>query len=119
MLSTNRLRTIIALGAAGAALTGSSVASAATVVQNPGPATPVVASSATALAQVIDPNKVFGGVNSGWSTARCEDLANLINSDDALATRAESSGNFAEAANYANDQANRQEQLDNNCGVID
>ena len=60
----NKLRTVLALGAAGAALAGSGVA-AATIARAPGSTgAPVVATTPTTIAQPIDANKVGSALDS-------------------------------------------------------
>lgn len=119
---THKLHTIVALGAVGAALAGSGVASAATVVHKPGTGMTVLASQPTTVAQDIDPSKVGAG-GSGQSTdEQCEALANEINSlnNDAQSNL---SGNdlsgfdlaVAESA-LASEETQR---LNDNCLVID
>ncbi len=116
---TNKRRTLIAIGAAGAALAGTGVASAATVVHEPGTGTPIVTSQPTSVARVVDPNKVFGAGNPAWPTSRCEALATLINKDDSLGNSESAHGDHAAAAQTFAEEAQDQETLDNNCGVMD
>jgi len=73
---SRRLRLITAVGAAGAALATSAVASAATPV-HPGTGSPVVVAPPKAVA--LDPGKVGSAGQPGWTTAKCEQMAAGLN----------------------------------------
>jgi len=116
---TNKLRTVIALSAAGTTLAGSGVASAARVVQKPGTGTPAVASQPTIVARYIDPNKVGSAGIPGYDTAMCESLANDHNKAESAGIQAVKDGD-ASAAQANIDNANGiQSVLEENCLVID
>jgi hypothetical protein len=93
---TNKLRTIVALGAVGAALAGSGVASAAPLPQN------------------VD----SAGI-PGYSRARCEALATLSDSLETASVAAVGGGDPNSAAALAQQQTNTENELENNCIVID
>jgi hypothetical protein len=113
---TNKLRTIVAIGAVGAALASSGVASAATVVHQPGTATAtaVVAPSVAYL----DPSK-FGSANPAYSDQRCEDLANLVNQLNSAADAAATAGQYGMARNLGSNAAATESTLNSNCFEMD
>ena len=116
---TNKLRTIVAIGAAGAALAGSGVASAATVVHSPGTGTAVVASQPTIVAQYIDPNKVSSAGIPGYDNAMCESLANDHNKAESAGIQAVKDGDAAAAQANIDNANGIQSELEENCPVID
>jgi hypothetical protein len=94
---TNKLRTIVALGAIGAALAGSGVASA----------------------QPINPQEVGSAGVAGYDDAMCESLANDHNKAESAGIQAVKDGD-ASAAQANIDNANGiQSDLEENCLVID
>jgi len=117
-----KLRAIVALGAADAALAGSGAASAATVLRAPGTSTTVVASHPTTVAQDIDPSKVGAG-GSGQSTdEQCEALANEINSlnnDAQTNLTSNNPSDFALAVAESALASQETQKLNDNCLVID
>jgi len=127
---TNKLRTIVAIGAVGTALAPVGVASAATVARLPGAGTSVVASRPITVAQTIDPSKV-GSANGNYTDEDCEDLANEVNFDNqqaeiqgtvAAGTLPNTSAHDSAWAMSQLEEANAasaQQELDNNCFVMD
>jgi hypothetical protein len=116
---TNRLRMLVAVGAVGAALASSGVASAASVFQKFGIVTPVVASQSTTVAKPIDPDTVGSAGIAGYDDEMCESLANQHNdyeSDGLARLRAGDAQGF-NAYMDAADQA--EDELDDHCMVID
>jgi hypothetical protein len=104
----NKLRTIIALSAVGATLTGSGVATAATIARAPGSTgAPVVATAPTTSAQVIDPNKVGSAGIPGWTNGMCEAAARGANWD------ADQEQDFADAASNSPDGSAAQKSYTN------
>jgi hypothetical protein len=127
---TNKLRTIVAISAVGAVLAPVGAASAATVAHQPGASTSVIASQPITVAQTIDPNKV-GSANGNYTDEDCEDLANEVNFDNQQAqiqgtiasgtlpnTSAHDSAWAMSQLEEAN-AASAQQELDNNCFVMD
>jgi hypothetical protein len=116
---TRGLRTIVSVGAVGATLASSGVASAARAIHQPGAATAVVASQPTTVAQYIDPSKTFSAGIAGYSDAKCEQLAQLHNSLAARARAQAGAGNMSAAgeAYHAAEQA--ADELGSNCGIMD
>lgn len=97
----NKLRTIVALGAVGAALAGSGAASAG------------VASAAT-----INPNKV-GSASDDYSNAECASLATAHNINEQAGEQALEGINSEDAEADFGAAADEQSELENNCLVID
>lgn len=121
MLNVNiKLRTVIALGLAGAALAGSGVASAATVRGLPQAThAPVAVVTAPARSLNIDPGKVGSAGIPGYDDAECQSLADNYNAEQQIANDDQDAGN-AQGAGEANDAASYTKGLiDDNCIVID
>jgi len=117
---TNKLRTVVALGAVGAALAGSGAASAATVLRTPGTGTTVVASQPTTVADTVDPNKVGGSPGVPGSTDEdCVALANEINTLTGSGYAELLSGDSALGEAELNLADEESQRLNNNCLVID
>ena len=112
----NKLRTLIALGAAGAALAGGGVASAATLVHTPGTGTTVVAGQPTTV--YLDPGK-YGSATTGVSDADCENLAEDYNHEMSTALEAEQEGERDIAHGALQLAYAAQTKLENNCFVMD
>lgn len=117
---TNKLRTIVILGAIAAALASTGVASAASVARAPGSRlAPVLTTAAPPMTIALDPSKVGDAGIPGYDDARCEGLANDYNTlvqgaEDSLA------GGDEAAAGTDGELANRvMSQINNNCLVID
>jgi hypothetical protein len=138
----NKLRTIIALSAVGATLTGSGVATAATIARAPGSTgEPVVATTPTTSApvvattptpsEVIDPNKVGSAGIPGWTDGMCEAAARQANWDadqeqDFADAAANSPDGSAAQKSYTNSAIQAQagedanlQSISDNCLVID
>jgi len=118
-----KLRVVIALGATGAALAGSSVASAMTIqgVHTTRPA-PVVVKAAPAVANdpaYIDPGKVGSAGIDGYDNAACESLANDYNTATSDGDQDVASGDNDGASTNYNIAHNILNQLNSNCLVID
>ncbi len=116
---TNKLCTIVTVGAVGAALASSGVASAASVVHRPGTGTPVVASQPTTVAQYINPNNVGSAGIAGYDDAHCQSLVNSHNADENDAVKAAAAGDALLAQGYAELAGDLQTDLESNCFVID
>jgi hypothetical protein len=128
---TQKLRTIVAISAVGAALASSAVASAAISVHQPGAGTRVVTSRLTTVGQIIDPNKVGSAGIPGYDDQACEDLANDANLMESNSQSAASQAQQAPAGSSEQqlDQYNVQadsnlaseieQELSENCFVID
>lgn len=121
---SNKLRTIVALGAVGAALAGSGVASAATIARVPGSTgAPVVATAPTTITQDVDPSKVAGSPGVPGSTDEdCVGLANDINTLTGAGYANILSGDSAMSAlgeAELNQAGEETQQLNDNCIVID
>jgi hypothetical protein len=95
---TNKLRTVIAVGAVGAALASTGVASAATV--NPG----------------LDPGKVGGAVASD---KECQDLVKGLNTLANSMNNALASGKLYETANLGHEVDEVAQTILDNCLVVD
>jgi hypothetical protein len=96
---TGKLRTIVTIGAVGAALASSGVASAASI------------------GQWINPNKV-GSAAQGVTNGDCENLANAVNTLNSAANHIGSS-NPSLSSYYATAAAQAQNSLDRLCFQID
>ena len=77
MLSSKISSSVIALGAAGAVLASSAVASAAMVVRPGSVGTRLSVAQPTVT--YLDPGKVGGAGQPGYDTAKCEQMANNLN----------------------------------------
>jgi hypothetical protein len=116
---TSRLRTIVAVGAVGAGLVSSGVASAASVIPPPGTGTTVVASQPTTVARYIDPVKTFSAGIAGYSDGKCEQLAGLHNSLEGRGRSQAAMGNSADAQASFEAAGEAAHDLQDNCVVID
>ena len=113
---TNKIRTIVALSAVGAALASSGIASAATAVRQPGTATTTAAAPPTVA--YLDPSK-FGSANPAYSNQRCEDLANLVNQLNSAAGAAAGAGQYGMARDLGATAAATENTLTTNCFEMD
>jgi hypothetical protein len=116
---TNRLRMLVAVGAVGAALASSGVASAAINVRSPGTVAPTRVAPPTAVTQTIDPDNVGSAGIAGYDDQKCEDLANQHNNQEWAgfdALRVGDMNGYVSALNAADDTA---DELSDNCLVID
>jgi hypothetical protein len=118
---TNKIRTIIALGAVGAAVASSGVASAAIPVHRPGTGTVtrVVAPPTIVADEAIDPNKVGSAGIAGYDDAACEQLANESNAAMKGANAAAGDGDTATANDLYGIAQDKDAELEDNCLVID
>jgi hypothetical protein len=117
---TNKLRMLVALGAVGAALASSGVASAATNVRSPGTVTPTrVVAPPTVVAQTIDPDNVGSAGIAGYDDQKCEDLANRHNDlewSGYQSLRAGDTKGYNDALDAADDL---EDEISDNCIVVD
>jgi hypothetical protein len=120
---TNRIRTIIALGAVGAAAASSGVASAAISVHGPGTGTgnvaKLVAPPRVVPDEVVDPNKVGSAGIAGYDNAACEQLANETNAAEKGANSAAGDGDMTTANTLYGVAQDKDAELEDNCLVID
>jgi hypothetical protein len=117
---TNKLRTIVAIGAVGAALASSGVGSAATFVRPLGIGRTVVAvQPTTTVAQYIDPHNVGSAGIPGYDNAKCQSLAKAHNADENSAVQSAKNGDAVAAQGFALLAGDLQTDLQDNCLVID
>jgi len=115
---TNKIRTMVAVSAVAAALGATGVASAATVVRQPGTATPTVSASPTVVYKELDPNK-FGSATKGITNADCESLASTVNNLNTAAGYAQGAGNNVLAGQLLTNAYNTEQTLNTLCFQID
>ena len=121
---TRKLGVVVAVAVAGAALSSSGVASAASIVRSPGTiARPVVSAPVTVATEAGS-----AGI-PGYDDQKCEDLASDVREyqsryEDAVNT-ANNTGGAAhqeavnDARSYLDDEIAAQQELSDNCLVID
>jgi hypothetical protein len=120
---TNKIRTIIALGAVAAAVAVSGVASAAIPVHRPGTGTVtitrIVAPPPIVADETVDPNKVGSAGIAGYDDETCQGLANQVNSAMKGANAAGEDGDTATANDLYGLAQDKDAELEDNCLVID
>jgi hypothetical protein len=67
----------------------------------------------------LDPNKVGGGVSPGWDTKMCQTVAQQANDWGAEADQRAANGDFEGAAVAAKISTSLENQVNNNCIVMD
>lgn len=119
---TNRIRILIALGAVGAAVGCTAVASAATIAVKPVTVAPIVTVHhpvATAASHVGPVQGAGSAGIAGYDDATCASLAQDNNTAVSYGDQAAQTGDTEAEISYYNQAANIYQQLSNNCLVID
>ena len=121
----SRIRTLVAIGAVGATVGCTAVASAAPIATKPGAITsvtlkPIIVSQPVTPYMHVGPVSGAGSAGvSGYDDAKCESLAEDNNTAVSYGDQAQQAGDNDAAANFYHQAANIYQQLSDNCLVID